>query len=154
MFNIGDELIIEDSRIPWLIWIQILVLFLLLLLLYCFSIFPSDLSDATIFSASSSISHHTHLNKPLPKQNGSTPTTDCLLQAAQAGENHSIKGEIATDTRRRVVRGEDIVERESTSSKDTNPISFHPCDYFRLAKLAFLKCLGLDPSTSEQRNGT
>lgn len=75
----------------------------------------------------------------------------------QVGENQGIKGEIATGTSRRIVvrgGGEDGVEKEgcssSSSSKEANQNCFHPCHYFRLAKLAFLKCLGLD-STSEQR---
>jgi hypothetical protein len=64
-----------------------------------------------------------------------------------------IKGEIATSTSRRLVRGEDITEREGSSG---TPTYHHPCDYFRLARLAFLKCLGLDfssenSSSPEQR---
>ena len=79
----------------------------------------------------------------------------------QVGENQSIKGEIATGTSRRTVRrGEEGVEKEGCSSKETNQNCYHPCHYLRLAKLAFLKCLGLDSlsesssssSTTEQRN--
>lgn len=65
----------------------------------------------------------------------------------QVVENHSIKGEITAGTSRRVVRGggaEDIAERESSSGA---LMYFHPCHYFKLAKLAFLKCLGLDPTS-------
>lgn len=65
-----------------------------------------------------------------------------------------IKGEIATSTSRRLVRGEENTERELGSS--ATHTYHHPCDYFRLARLAFLKCLGLDfssdnSSTPEQR---
>ncbi|GKV25289.1 hypothetical protein SLEP1_g34748 [Rubroshorea leprosula] len=159
MFDFEDDFILESSRIPWIIWIQILVLLLLMLLLYCFfSIFSLDPSTDTSrsLSASSSISHEPHFKKPVSNHNNTAAAvaTDCFQQAAQGGENQSIKGDIATGTRRRVVRGEDNVEREGPSSKDASPISLHPCHYFRLAKIAFLKCLGLDPSASEQRRQT
>lgn len=54
-----------------------------------------------------------------------------------------MKGEVATGTSSRV---EEIVESEPR-------LPFHPCYYVRLAKSAFLKCLGLDFSSdnSEQR---
>uniref|UniRef100_A0A3N7FGU5 Uncharacterized protein n=1 Tax=Populus trichocarpa TaxID=3694 RepID=A0A3N7FGU5_POPTR len=54
MFDLGDELPVEGYRIPWLIWIQELVLVLLIILLFCFSFFLSDLSDTTTSSASAS----------------------------------------------------------------------------------------------------
>ncbi|KAI3747417.1 hypothetical protein L6452_09873 [Arctium lappa] len=44
MFEFGDELIIESYRIPWLIWIQLLAMFLLVILLYYFTTTPDDLS--------------------------------------------------------------------------------------------------------------
>lgn len=72
----------------------------------------------------------------------------------QRGENQSLKGEIETSTStRRIVRGEEISERESTSLKEASNINYHPCHYFRLARLAFLKCLGLD-STSENSSSS
>lgn len=48
--------------------------------------------------------------------------------------------------------GEDITEREGPFATHL----LHPCHYFRLARVAFLKCLGLDSSsenssTPEQR---
>ena len=54
-----------------------------------------------------------------------------------------IKGEISEVTTRRVVSGgEDTAEREDFTAG--NHLSFHPCYYMRLARIAFLKCLGLD----------
>ncbi|KAM1510156.1 hypothetical protein ACFX10_019242 [Malus domestica] len=58
----------------------------------------------------------------------------------------SIKGEIVTSTSR-IMRREEIGEMEASAAAATH-IYFHPCYYFRLATLAFLKCLGFD-STSE-----
>ncbi|XP_022751032.1 uncharacterized protein LOC111299829 isoform X3 [Durio zibethinus] len=143
MFDFGDELTIESYRIPWLIWIQILVMFLLMLLLYGFSLFALDLPD----SASASVCSESHLDKtPVFKHNTRLVST-CFQasQVSQVGENQSIKGEIAIGTSRSIVRGgEDSVEKERCSSKEANQNCYHPCHYLRLAKLAFLKCLGLD----------
>lgn len=45
MFNIGDELTVGSYRIPWLIWIQLIVMLLLLALLFFFAVFPLDPDD-------------------------------------------------------------------------------------------------------------
>ncbi|CAH9109692.1 unnamed protein product [Cuscuta europaea] len=46
MYEFGEELLIESYKVPWLIWIQLLVMVLLLLLLFFgFSVFTSDLSN-------------------------------------------------------------------------------------------------------------
>lgn len=72
-----------------------------------------------------------------------------FVRSCQVGE--SIKGEIVPGTSR-VMRAEDMVEMEGSAIPN---IYLHPCHYFRLARLAFLKCLGLDPtaenSSSPQR---
>ncbi|XP_058006352.1 uncharacterized protein LOC110642792 isoform X1 [Hevea brasiliensis] len=81
MFDYGDEFTIETYRIPWLIWIQILIFFLLIFLLCCFSVFTSDLShyntktpsSSTSPSSLASASASTYLNNPL--LNHSTTTT-------------------------------------------------------------------------------
>ncbi|KAJ9177682.1 hypothetical protein P3X46_012873 [Hevea brasiliensis] len=151
MFDYGDEFTIETYRIPWLIWIQILIFFLLIFLLCCFSVFTSDLShyntktpsSSTSPSSLASASASTYLNNPL--LNHSTTTTLAnRLQHNQIGESQSIKGEIATSTSTRMVTEEDT---ESQGISANSIINLHPCNYFRLAKLAFLKCLGLDTSS-------
>ncbi|TYH79270.1 hypothetical protein E1A91_D03G049700v1 [Gossypium mustelinum] len=151
MYDFGDEVTIESYRIPWLIWIQIIVLLLLMLLLYGFTLFAFDLPE-TSSSSSSSSSPDSQLGK-LP---GFKQTTTF---SSQVRERQSISGEIgiAKATSRRMVRGE---EMEGSSRKEPNQqeLDLHPCHYFRLAKLAFLKCLGLDSdhnnntSITEQRN--
>ncbi|KAF3962196.1 hypothetical protein ACB098_02G123200 [Castanea mollissima] len=155
MFDFGDELTLESYKIPWLIWIQLLVLFLLIFLLYGFSLLASDRSDNYSSTASPStsqlVSNETQIGKSIPKHNNASIVTNCL-ETTQVGEN-VIKGEIATSTSRRLVRGgEDITERAGSSATHL----LHPCHYFRLARVAFLKCLGLDSSsenscTPEQR---
>ncbi|KAL9459230.1 hypothetical protein AB3S75_002590 [Citrus x aurantiifolia] len=153
MLDFDEELTRETLKIPWLIWIQIIVLLLLVILLYCFSLFPLDLSQestcnntntCTTLPSSSSSSAPVVL-----KQN--TTTFRNHLQPSQRGENQSLKGEIETSTStRRIVRGEEISERGGTSLKEASNINYHPCHYFRLA---FLKCLGLD-STSENSSSS
>ncbi|XVE86678.1 hypothetical protein DITRI_Ditri18aG0053600 [Diplodiscus trichospermus] len=157
MFDFGDEVTIESYRIPWLIWIQVLVMFLLMLLLYCFSLFSLDLPD-TSSTASSSLFPDSQLDKT-PVFNRNTRLVSACFQPSQVGENQRIKGEIGAGTSRRIARGEEeSIEKEGSSSKEANYQNcHHPCHYVRLAKLAFLKCLGLDSfsdntSTSEQRN--
>jgi hypothetical protein len=69
-----------------------------------------------------------------------------VLRFSQVHQNKSIKGEITTNTGRRIVS-------EDNFGNSANFIDFHPCNYFRLAKLAFLKCFGLDSMSdnSEQK---
>lgn len=45
MFDFGDELTIQSYGIPWLIWIQLLILLLIIVFLYCCSIFAFESSD-------------------------------------------------------------------------------------------------------------
>ncbi|KAH7520700.1 hypothetical protein FEM48_Zijuj08G0173000 [Ziziphus jujuba var. spinosa] len=86
MFDFGDELTVESYRVPWLIWIQALVMFLLIILLYCFSIF--DLSDtdnhtsstASPSSSSRRVSNDAH---PLSKLNTTTRFVSNRLQTTQ-----------------------------------------------------------------------
>ncbi|KAG4211965.1 hypothetical protein ERO13_A02G134800v2 [Gossypium hirsutum] len=122
-----------------------------MLLLYGFTLFAFDLPE-TSSSSSSSSSPDSQLGK-LP---GFKQTTTF---SSQVIERQSIRGEIgiAKTRSRRMVRGE---EMEGSSRKEPNQqeLDLHPCHYFRLAKLAFLKCLGLDSdhnnntSITEQRN--
>lgn len=63
---------------------------------------------------------------------------------SQIGSSQSIKGEITPAVTRRVTRTE---EAESSLEKDSS--LHHPCNLFKLAGSAFLKCFGLDWSTDE-----
>ncbi|KAF7840016.1 Transmembrane protein [Senna tora] len=163
MFDLGDDLALGSSTIPWLIWIQLLVLFLLMALLYCITVFVSDPSDdpsaattATAAADSPSTSRLLlddvqQIEKPSAKHDStaSTLVINCS-QTTQGGENRSIKGEVSGGgTSRMIVSGEEIPERDGSSL-------FHLCHYFQLARVAFLKCLGLDstsdtPPTQKQR---
>ncbi|XP_028755142.1 uncharacterized protein LOC114714557 [Neltuma alba] len=154
MFDPGDVLAFQSSGIPWLIWIQLVVLFLLVALLYCFTVFALDSSDdaSTVAategptaaeSASTSrflFDEIRQVEKPSGKHDPSTTTFVINRRLdTQGGENRSIKGEVSSGTTRRIVSAEEFGEREGSSR-------FHPCHYFQLARVAFLKCLGLDPA--------
>ncbi|XP_027353744.1 uncharacterized protein LOC113864335 [Abrus precatorius] len=166
MFDIDDELTIESFRIPWLIWIQLWVLLLLLVLLFFLAIFPSDpnnrpatadiatdhrhvIADITALpSPSPSLDDIQQIQKSLANH-GSTPAvvTHRQHRLLQGGQNLFTKGEITTAPS---IRREEITEEEASS------LDFHPCHYFQLATVAFLKCFGLDstsdrPSTRKHR---
>ncbi|KAI8540736.1 hypothetical protein RHMOL_Rhmol08G0009000 [Rhododendron molle] len=150
MFDLGDELIIGSQRIPWLIWIQLLVMLLLIILLYYFTVSALGLdpsataaaaSTSTVLLASGSAAAASTSRVPNIKVRNQLPTSFFFLTV---GEGNSIKDDIGTSTRRKRIRTEDIQEREGSS--------YHPCHYFGLAKQAFLKCLGLDPTSKDSSN--
>ncbi|KAJ7945334.1 Transmembrane protein [Quillaja saponaria] len=152
MFEFGDDYII-----PWLIWIQIFVIFLLIVLLYLFSILALDLSDttttttSTTMGASSSssgffINDIEQIEKPIRKHNTNTRVVTNRSLNPQGGRERSIKGEIATSTSRRIANGEEIMEGVDSLKYH------HPCHYFKLAKLAFLKCFGLESTSDNLSN--
>lgn len=80
MVDFGDEFTIESYRIPWLLWIQLLVFVLLIFLLYCFSFLASNHSDRTSASPSAShlVSQETQKGKPIPKNNSTTVVSNCF----------------------------------------------------------------------------
>ncbi|XP_019197901.1 PREDICTED: uncharacterized protein LOC109191710 [Ipomoea nil] len=124
MYEFGEEFIIESYKVPWLIWIQLLItLLLLLLLLVGFSLVASDPS-----------------NHPSSAACGSRPSSSGQSnhKIQRIDEKQKFEG-LGTTTSRGVLRGE---ERSFGGRR-------HPCHYLGLAKQAFLKCLGLDCSCSE-----
>ncbi|KAL7255174.1 hypothetical protein ACSBR1_009354 [Camellia fascicularis] len=163
MFDFGDELIIGSQRIPWLIWIQLLVMLLLIILLYYFTIIalgldPSPTSAAAPLSSALLVSNSgSSTLRPLPSA-AAASSSRLHNSKLQVGEGHGIKGDTETSTSRRRVRREEIQEKEgSSSAKDTTHASvlehsYHPCHYLGLAKQAFLKCLGLDPPSKDPSN--
>ncbi|XP_050369008.1 uncharacterized protein LOC126787119 [Argentina anserina] len=138
MHNFGDELTIDTYRVPWLIWIQVIVMVLLLLLLYCFSLLVLDLPDDNN-NNNNNTKPSSSSSRLVSSHNFTTSVSANRLQNTQVGE--SMKGEIVPSTSR-VMRAEDMVEMEGSATPN---IYLHPCHYFRLARVAFLKCLGLDP---------
>ncbi|CAJ1974592.1 unnamed protein product [Sphenostylis stenocarpa] len=172
-----EGLTVESNRIPWLILTQLLVLLLLLFaLLFFFVIFPLDPDDNLVnadtppSSTSSNVFLFDHIQQiELPVAiHGSSPShsTTTLQQhrklqsfyvflrlvmvvsALENGYDHPvpggkenvvIEGEIATGPSMR--REEEIMEEEDSS------LYFHPCHYFQVATVAFLKCFGLDSSS-------
>ncbi|XP_056163654.1 uncharacterized protein LOC130134371 isoform X2 [Syzygium oleosum] len=152
MVEFGDELVLESLRIPWLIWIQLLVMLLLLLLLYSFTSSNADSSSAAAAAAaaapsSSSSSPSPPSPQPPPplESRGSRSRKQQFLAAHggahQVGESQSVKGFIATSASRGVAGEEDTMEGENSSP---SYMDHHPCSIVRLARIAFLKCFGLD----------
>ncbi|XP_030461887.1 uncharacterized protein LOC115681919 isoform X2 [Syzygium oleosum] len=150
MVEFGDELVLESLRIPWLIWIQLLVMLLLLLLLLLYSFTSSNAassSAAAAASPSSSSSSPPPSPPPPPplESRGSRSRKQQFLAAHggahQVGESQSVKGFIATSASRGVASEEDTMEGENSSP---SYMDHHPCSIVRLARIAFLKCFGLD----------
>ncbi|XP_030461886.1 uncharacterized protein LOC115681919 isoform X1 [Syzygium oleosum] len=152
MVEFGDELVLESLRIPWLIWIQLLVMLLLLLLLLLYSFTSSNAassSAAAAASPSSSSSSPPPSPPPPPplESRGSRSRKQQFLAAhggahqLQVGESQSVKGFIATSASRGVASEEDTMEGENSSP---SYMDHHPCSIVRLARIAFLKCFGLD----------
>ncbi|KAK2444853.1 hypothetical protein QL285_015846 [Trifolium repens] len=152
MFN---DLTTESYRIPWLIWIQLIVLILLFALFYFFTIVVDDeataVSSLPETSSAASVKGFLfeeiqQIDKPLiANHNDSFAPASTNRQhhiTLEGGQNLSIKGEIGTCSSMR--RG-DIMEAGESSTK----LSFHPCHYFQLATVAFLKCFGLDSTSDE-----
>ena len=55
MFEFEDELIIIDSyRIPWLIWIQLLAMFLLVIIIYYFTTESDNHNQLSVVSVTAS----------------------------------------------------------------------------------------------------
>nr|GLL19522.1 uncharacterized protein LOC109174169 [Ipomoea trifida] len=175
MYEFGEGLIIESYKVPWLIWIQLLVMILIVLLLFFgFSLFTLDLPDnsspnssAAGPSSSGGAAGQTHGKGPLPITSSSRHTNqekkllitlflNCndeekLLFLLKSGQDqkHSTEGGVETSTSRGIRIGE---ERDGSSVKDATHFRLferpqHPCHYLGLAKQAFLKCLGLDSSS-------
>ncbi|KAL1215457.1 hypothetical protein V5N11_021884 [Cardamine amara subsp. amara] len=148
-----DFLMVDSYSIPWLIWIQMLVFFLLLFLLCVVGIFSLDIGDISYSSSDSvpstsgsSLSKRFLSGNPIPISHHGLgfSVNSSLVQSNQIGSSQSIKGEITPAVTRRVTRTE---ETESSLEKDSS--LHHPCNLFKLAGSAFLKCFGLDQSTEE-----
>ncbi|GMH23992.1 hypothetical protein Nepgr_025835 [Nepenthes gracilis] len=139
----GEEFItIEGDKVAWLIWIQLLVLFLLSFVLSYFGHFALD------FAVGSSMVQDT------------TVSVNCFSRPGRHVGGYEGVGERAPSTSNRREGAENISERDGSSVKNVghSQISEHrynPCHYFELASRAFLGCLGLGSaprSTCGQEN--
>ncbi|XP_024007326.1 uncharacterized protein LOC112083523 [Eutrema salsugineum] len=147
---------VDSYNIPWLIWIQMFVFFLLLLLLCVFGILSLDISDNSCSSSDSvpstscsSLSRRFLPGDPIQISHHGLgfSVNSSHVQSNQMGSSQAIKGEITPAETRRVTRTEeDQCLQEKESSRN---LHHHPCNLFQLAGTAFLKCLGLDRSTEE-----
>ena len=141
-----DEFITEIYRIPWLIWIQLIVLFLLLALFYIFIFDDDDAATVSNLPESSSASSKGFLFEEIQQIDSIAPVSTNHQHrniTQQDGQNLSIAGEIATCSN---MRSGEINEGESST------LSSHTCHFFQLATVAFLKCFGLDSTSDSSSN--
>ncbi|CAA0839184.1 Unknown protein [Striga hermonthica] len=132
----GDELIIESYKIPWLIWVQLLVMILLIVLLFFgFTVVTSDSSTSSAAAQ--------------------PPTGRKEAPATHLGHHISSNGMIKVEEHHVGTSGgptgEDSQqhEHESSPEKDSAVLNIfkqpnHPCSYIAIAKQALYKCFGLD----------
>ena len=78
MLDFGDELTLDGFRIPWLIWIQLLVFLLLLALLFCLSVIALDPSHHTTSPSASATATDSDLHTQQPSNHHSTAVTNRL----------------------------------------------------------------------------
>ncbi|PIN13802.1 hypothetical protein CDL12_13573 [Handroanthus impetiginosus] len=153
MVEFGNELIIESYKIPWLIWIQLLVMVLLIILLFFgFTIFTSDSSTSSSSSSSgAATAPPLTTRRSAPPSHPNNPTSS----------NRMIKVEDQRATRDAGTSGGSIREEDQSDDESTlkDPMFSnifqrpdHPCNYIGLAKRALFKCFGLDSSSDGSSN--
>ncbi|XP_055833192.1 uncharacterized protein LOC129902149 [Solanum dulcamara] len=140
MYEFGEELIIDSFKVPWLIWIQLLVMILLVLLLF-FGFSVLDFPNNSTSGASS--------QGPIGSSSHGNPPSNSTTTLQHRNQNQHTKRETEASTSREIARADESQEREGSAEKDTTVFKLlvrpeHPCNYFGLAKQAFLKCLGFD----------
>ncbi|KAG9138340.1 hypothetical protein Leryth_001538 [Lithospermum erythrorhizon] len=143
MYEFGEELIIESYKVPWLIWIQLLIMLLIILVLFF---------GFTIFSLDSTDSIQSSSNTSAASSSGQTQVdiNDSSDNSSQVTEIQDVKRDSGGE-----ITPEQIQAREGPSTKDVmfRPLRpEHPCHFLGLAKQAFLKCLGLDSGSESSSN--
>ncbi|XP_047323212.1 uncharacterized protein LOC124926925 [Impatiens glandulifera] len=149
MFDLGDDFIVGSDRVPWLIWIQLIVM-LLLILLFCHLgalSFDLDLSSnsskpgpsfSPLLLGSFADQYSSPAANTKAVENKSIPVIECEVRTGTSGIIAAIGG------------------RENDEEKElgggASNFSYHPCHYFGLARRAFLKCLGLDSKSTAHSN--
>ncbi|XP_026391447.1 uncharacterized protein LOC113287006 [Papaver somniferum] len=162
MIRENGEFIIEsvDGVTSWLIWIHFLVMLLLMILLFYFSII--SVSDKSTSSSSPPPSSLSQNQISANKKYNHSFSTNCSSQVIKVNEGHT---ENQSTSRRGIVRPQ-VNEIEAftpppattTSTAYCSSSSYNPCYLLELGRRAFLKCLGLDDSSttsqdSSQHNG-
>ncbi|XP_057806988.1 uncharacterized protein LOC131021764 [Salvia miltiorrhiza] len=139
MSGLGDEFIVESFKVPWLIWIQLIVMFLLIILLFFgFGVFTLEPSSYLAASPSTAATPPPHRSNP------SSSHTRAKAEVQGTRRDRASSAEFT----REVQNGEESSSKDSSFSRIHN----HPCNYFDIAKRAVLKCLGLDSSSEPSRS--
>ncbi|XP_057775505.1 uncharacterized protein LOC130994476 [Salvia miltiorrhiza] len=133
MVDFGEDFIIESYKIPWLIWIQLLITILLVFCLFFgFAAFTYDASTSSAAAAPS-------VGGDAAPNNSTSPNGLITVEDERAGGDAGSSGGSSR-------------EEDELSLKDTVFLSIfqhpsHPCNYFGMAKQALFKCFGLDSSS-------
>ncbi|KAL4578055.1 hypothetical protein LXL04_014170 [Taraxacum kok-saghyz] len=150
MFEFGDELIIDSYRIPWLIWIQLVAMFLLVILVFYLTTTPPDLSldFSTTTTASASASQSaTALSRSFLTSAAANTYQNLKVRENEINETGTSTSEVVQRRKSPNVGRNQMLEGTSantTTGDEGNGIMLeHPCHLFGVAKQAFLKCLGL-----------
>ncbi|CAM8909408.1 unnamed protein product [Rhodiola kirilowii] len=173
MVDFGGGLVIGGSGLQWLVWIQLLVMILIVVLIYCLSLYALEIDDGDVRVSSLEELAAGEGRVRLLSESAKNLNlrvegeTSFLRNSLKVGGSSSIRGEISTSgVSRRIVGSHDGTEGDGASVKDitanTNhavtETHHHPCFIFKFAREVFLKCLGLDcmaeDSTDRKRRKT
>ncbi|KAL7089914.1 hypothetical protein ACP275_12G006900 [Erythranthe tilingii] len=141
MPDFGDEFIIESYKVPWLIWIQLVITVLIIIILFFgFSIFASDPSPSSSTASP-------------PPGAAAAPPPNLIRPSSPRGRIKVEDRRVRVDGEISGVEVENQTGEESSSIKD---ITFfrqpnHPCNFIEQAKRAFLKCFGLNPAPDHEK---
>ncbi|KAI3996284.1 hypothetical protein MKX01_026752 [Papaver californicum] len=166
MIRENGEFIIEsvDGISSWLIWIHFLVMLLLMIILFYFTVISvSDYKSSSSSSSSPPSSLRQNQISANNKYNHSI-ISNCSSQAIKVNEGHR---ENQSTSRRGIIRPQ-LNEVEaftspppaaattttSTSTAYCSSSSYNPCYLLELGRKAFLKCLGLDDTSSSSQDSS
>ncbi|PIA47936.1 hypothetical protein AQUCO_01400499v1 [Aquilegia coerulea] len=162
MFNLDGDIVVEfDDQVPWLLFVNLLAMFLLIVLVYSSTIFAVDNTNTT--SGVVEVDEKSQLKKFESRSNCSS-IIDCEIfsQHTKVNQGPSVTKDNAATTSTTLKRSDrQVVEIQSadkfvirdTTRDVTNKImsscSYSPCHWLELVSKAFLSCLGLHCSTSQ-----
>ncbi|MCD7463263.1 hypothetical protein HAX54_050222 [Datura stramonium] len=125
MYEFGEELIIESYKVPWLIWIQLLVMILLVVLLFFgFSVLdlPNNSSSGASSSTTTATATATAISQgPTGSSHGNRPSNPTTT-LQQWNQNQHVKGETEASTSREIARADDESQRRDGSAEKDSTI--------------------------------
>ncbi|KAG8383453.1 hypothetical protein BUALT_Bualt04G0014800 [Buddleja alternifolia] len=152
MVDFGEEFIIESYKIPWLIWIQLLIMILLILILiFGFTDFTPDPAVSSAAAAVAPPSNGLDATAPPTHLNNPTSSNGITKVDVEDRRVHMDAGTTGESIREEDRSGEESSLKDRMLLKISGHPN-HPCSYIGLAKRALLKCLGLDYGSESSSN--